>query len=305
MTDAIRVAVAVITYRRPELLAELLASVQAQQIDDRYAVRIVVVDNDAEGSAREVVDAAGGPFPITYRVEPEAGIPFARQRSVDLCADDDALIFVDDDEQCPPGWLDALLTYWQRSGADVVTGPVHGLLPTGVPAWNRHSDVHSSRGKHRTGDRLPHAYTNNTLVTRAVLDEVTPAFDPAFRFTGSSDLHFFLRVARAGFDIRWVEEAEVTERVPVSRTSLRWLAHRAFRSGAGDTIARRLIAPGVGSALKSIALAVARLGSGMLLLLAGLINGRPDRRIKGFRRLCSAAGSFAGLLGVNHEEYRR
>lgn len=305
MTDVMRVAVAVITYRRPELLAELLASLQAQQVDELWSVRIVVVDNDPDGSARPVVEAATGPYPITYEIEPEAGIPFARQHSVELCADDDALILVDDDEQCPPGWLTTLLDHWRTSGADVVTGPVHGVLPDGVPDWNRHSDVHSSRGKHRTGDRLPHAYTNNTLVSRAVLDTVVPAFHPAFRFTGSSDLHFFLRVARAGFVIEWCAEAEVTERVPVSRTSLRWLARRAFRSGAGDTIARRLISPGIRSFLTSVALAGGRVGSGVLLLLGGLVARRPDHRIKGFRRVCSGVGSIAGLVGVNHEEYRR
>ena len=56
------VAIAVITFRRPELLKDLLDSLQAQELpaDSDFAVRIVVVDNDAEGSAAEVIKAAGG-----------------------------------------------------------------------------------------------------------------------------------------------------------------------------------------------------------------------------------------------------
>src|SRR5690625_3958334 len=297
-----RVAVAIITYRRPTLLRGLLNSLGSQRLGPLHdvAVRVVIVDNDPKASARSVVREAQRelPWPVSYEVEPDPGIPAARQRSVDLCANDDAVVFVDDDEICPPGWLGALLDCWTRTGADVITGPVHGILPQGVPAWNHFSDVHSSRAKHETGEKLTRPYTNNTLVTRAVLDAVRPAFDERFRFTGSSDLHFFQRVHRAGFVIRWCEEAEVKEHVPPERTTLRWLVKRAFRSGAGDTISRRLIRSGPISVIEVLFLASARLGTGLVLLAIGLLPRQQRRWIKGVRRICSAAGSYAGLFGL-------
>lgn len=308
------IAVAVITYARPESLGELLDSLAGQ---DRAGadLRLVVVDNDPAGSAKAVVEqfaAAHPDWPVHYEVEPEPGIPFARQRSVELCPDDDAVIFVDDDEIAPPGWLAHLVGYWQRSAADVVTGPVRGLVPEGVPAWNHVADVHTSTGRFRTGDRRPVAYTNNTLVSRTVLDAVQPAFHAAFRFTGASDAHFFQRVAQAGFDIRWCEEAVIEERVPHSRTSWQWLTRRGFRSGAGDTMSRQLIRPGMRSGSLSVVLAAGRLGSGLLLLggagVAALAQRREDRDAalaKGVRRVCSAAGTVAGLWRGTHEEYRR
>lgn len=301
----VRVALAVITYRRPELLAGLLASLQAQELADpqAWSVRIVVVDNDADASARTVVAASTGPWGIAYAVEPDPGIPAARQASVGLCTADDAVIFVDDDEVAPPGWLERLLGSWRRTGADVVTGPVQGILPADAPAWARHSDVYSSVGKHRTGDELDKAYTNNTLVSRRVLDSVTPAFDPAFRFTGSSDLHFFLRVRAGGFRIVWDDEAVVHEIVPTSRLTRGWLVRRAFRSGAGDSISRRLIMPGWKGAAVSVALGAARIANGIVLVVLGLAS--PARRIKGLRRLVSGLGSLAGVVGINHDEYRR
>ena len=78
------VAIAVVTFRRPALLHALLTSLQAQELpeDGDYAIRIVVVDNDAEGSAKRVLEAfgAGTPYPIESVVEPEPGIPLARER---------------------------------------------------------------------------------------------------------------------------------------------------------------------------------------------------------------------------------
>lgn len=268
-------------------------------------MRIVVVDNDSAESSAEVVKAARVPYPIEWAVEAEPGIPFARERSVQLAWDDDALIFVDDDEIAPPGWLDTLLTAWRTSGADVVTGPVRGLLPPDAPEWARHSDVYDSTGKHRTGDELDKAYTNNTLVAQRVYHTVSPGFHPAFRFTGSSDLHFFLQVHQAGFRIVWCEEAVIEEEVPLSRTSVRWLIRRAFRSGSGDTISRRLIRPGAGSFLYAALLAAARVGSGIGYLLGGIVLARKRYLLKGVRRVFSGVGSFAGLVGVNYDEYKR
>ncbi|TDD27054.1 glycosyltransferase [Kribbella turkmenica] len=302
------VAIAVITFRRPVLLRRLLTSLQAQELpeDCDCAIRIVVVDNDAAGSAAPVIEefGPGTPYPIESAVEPEPGIPFAREKSVELCRNDDALIFVDDDEVAPPNWLATLLHAWETSGADVVTGPVKGNLPPGAPPWNRYSDVHDSTGKHTTGEELPKAYTNNTLVSRRVYHTVRPGFHPAFRYTGSSDLHFFLRVHRAGFRIVWCEEACITEHVPVARTKLRWLVKRAFRSGSGDTISRLLIRPGAISYLLVLAYASGRVISAIGFALAGLLLGRRTYLLKAVRRFFSGVGSVAGMVGINYDEYR-
>jgi len=302
------VAIAVITFRRPALLRALLTSLQAQEIpeDGDYAIRIVVVDNDADGSAAKVVEefGKGTPYPIESVVEPEPGIPFAREKSVELCWNDDALVFVDDDEVAPPNWLATLLHAWETTGADVVTGPVKGNLPPGAPPWNHYSDVHDSTGKHTTGEELRKAYTNNTLVSRRVYHAVTPGFHPAFRYTGSSDLHFFLRVHQAGFRIVWCEEACIVAEVPAGRTTLRWLVRRAFRSGSGDTISRLLIRPGAVSYVLVLAYASARVVSAIGFALAGLLLGRKTHLLKAVRRFFSGVGSLAGIVGINYDEYR-
>ena len=261
-----------------------------------------MVDNDPDGSAAEVVTQSNG-YPVKYAVEPEPGIPFARETSVRMCAADDALIFVDDDEVAPDGWLETLLGAWREYGADVVTGPIKGSIPADAPDWNRHSDVHDSTNRRNTGDLQNKAYTNNTLVTRKVLDTVTPAFHPAFRHTGSSDLHFFLRVHKAGFRIVWCEEALLREDVPASRTTLRWLVRRAFRSGAGDSISRVLIGRAPVSYLQAAAYGLARIGSAGGYLVLGIVTARKPYLLKALRRFFSGVGTLAGIFGINHDEY--
>ena len=77
--------------------------------------RFVVVDNDADESSRAVVTAAKLPWPVVYVVEPERGIPFARNRAVREAADSDFVVFIDDDEIPEPGM--AARSWWPPSGA--------------------------------------------------------------------------------------------------------------------------------------------------------------------------------------------
>ncbi|WP_286176070.1 glycosyltransferase [Arthrobacter sp. NEB 688] len=286
------------------MLGESLA---AQTGLDGVEPRLVVVDNDPAGSAREVADALAGSlgWPVTYEVEPDPGIPAVRRRIVALAlaADADALVFVDDDEQAPPHWLATLVGHWRRSGADAVTGPVRRRLPADAPAWARSSDLFDPTGRHVTGTRMPKGYTGNALVSRAVLDRLDVPFDDAFRHTGSSDLHFFLRAVREGFVVEWCEEAVVEETIGGARLTWGWYVRRAYRSGAGDTVARRLLAPGPRTTLEVLARAVLRTGHGVVLLPVAL--ARPALRSLAVRRVASGVGTLAGLLGHNYEEYRR
>ena len=300
-----RVVVGVATSRRPDGLVRLAHSLAAQD-PVGAELRLVVVDNDPDGSAKGAADEAQRVtgWPTRYVVEPDPGIPAARRRVVDLALEEgaDALVVVDDDEIARPGWLAALVGHWQRSGADLVTGPSHRLLPPGAPAWTRHSDLFDPTGRQATGTRVAKAYTNNLLVSRQVLEALPVPFDDAFRFTGSSDLHFSLRAVRAGFVIEWCEEAVVDEHVDPSRLTWRWYVRRAYRSGAGDAVARRLI--GGRAALPGIlARAVLRTGHGLVLALPALV--RPSLRPLAVRRIASGVGTLGGLAGRTYEEYRR
>ena len=102
------VAVCVITYRRPEGLKRLLESLnaltfQAQALD----LRVVVVENDETGLAQRVCNDVRSTlrWPLEYHVEPQRGIPFARNKAVAVAKQTaDFIAFIDDDEVPDAGW---------------------------------------------------------------------------------------------------------------------------------------------------------------------------------------------------------
>ena len=51
-----KIDICVATYRRPGLLSKLLESLEQQELGPMLECQIVVIDNDATGTAREIVE---------------------------------------------------------------------------------------------------------------------------------------------------------------------------------------------------------------------------------------------------------
>lgn len=309
------VAIGIITCRRPVGLERLLESLAAQTLSDENAARFVwyvqVVDNDLTGENEKVVNRVREKtgMSVRFTTEETPGIPAARNKSVTATVDADALIFVDDDEQAPPGWLDAMLTMWHETnnnGGDIITGPVRALLPDDAPAWAVKSNIFALNIARPRGDLRSEAYTNNTLVARHVLDALGPSFDMRFQYTGSSDTHYFMRAHAQGFKILWCPEAVIEEHVPHSRLSFWWQLKRGFRAGSGETMIAFCLAPNQRArVVVNVILRALKRGSfGLLQVVAGPVAGW---RIfmQGSRRCASALGAIAGLAGLKHQEYKR
>lgn len=194
-TERIKIAICIVSCLRPKGLKMLLNSLSKQEdvCLQQYAIRIVVVDNDLTGKNDQVVEACreSALFPLTLIPESKRGIPHARNRAIEEAWDDDALIFVDDDEFVPLQWLSALLRAWEDTSGDIVTGPVYAKLPEDTPNWAIRSNTYSDIRNHPTGTLVHKAYTNNTLISQNVFQMFQPAFDPFFCFSGSEDINFF------------------------------------------------------------------------------------------------------------------
>ena len=80
------ISVCIATYRRPVMLDLLLGDMAAQTL---RPAQIVVVDNDAQGSARAVVEARRAAFAaqgvaLDYAIQPEKNISLTRNMTVSL-----------------------------------------------------------------------------------------------------------------------------------------------------------------------------------------------------------------------------
>lgn len=299
---ALSVDICAATFRRPARLLELLRSLERQRVDPGIAIRIVIVDNDAQGSGRAAVDAVGDSFrfPILYECEPRRGIVFARNRCLAL-SNADWLAFIDDDEVATDTWLDRLLDTAIRFSADIVVGPVLARLPPDAPRWIVRGNLFA-RKRYPTGKLMAEGGgTGNALISGPLLKRAGRGFDLAHNLTGGEDSEFFAYLQAMGARKVFCNEAEATETIPPERATLRWLLRRSFRGGqdwARVRLPRRSVAGRIVWFLQYLAyLGVAAVGVIALLPLGVHWSARA------LMRASSYCGQLSAPFGHWYEEY--
>ena len=300
-----KVRIAIPTFHRPEGLSNALTTVleQAAALDPAFAVvSVMVVDNDPAGSARGVCEAAG----VLYVVEPHPGIAAVRNRSLDEATDQDAIVFIDDDEVPLPGWLEALLRRFVESGAQGVAGKVLTPFPDDVSAWVAASGAFD-RPRRRDGSTMPEAATNNLVLDLHAVRRSGLRFDERFGLSGGSDSLFTRSFTRWGARIVWAEQAVVVEREDQERLNRAWVEKRAFRVGnTTSRVALAIARPGVERTLvrtRLIGAGALRVAAGWGRAAAGLATRSLARHGRGVRQASRGRGMMAGALGQVYDEY--
>jgi hypothetical protein len=227
------VAVIIPTLRRPAFLERALRSVFAQTgVADRLA-GIVVVDNDPDGSAADLVAAltADSPAPLIYRHEPKPGVSTARNAG--LAATGAPLIaFLDDDEAAAPVWLARLIAAREALDCDVVFGPIRGRVPEGTGWTTTYLEVFFGRQGPAQTQAIDHAYgCGNSLMLRATALPGAAPFDPKTDQSGGEDDALFSALSQRGGTFGWAADAWVDEFAPPHRATLKYALTRAFAYG--------------------------------------------------------------------------
>jgi succinoglycan biosynthesis protein ExoM len=300
-----RVSVCIATCRRPERLAGLLEDLRQQQ---HPPDQVVVVDNDAAGSARAIVQcftAAKPPFAVEYGIQPERNIAMTRNRTVEL-ARGEWIAFVDDDERAPNTWLRQLIDSAAEFEADGVLGPVEPQVPPHAPAWIRRGRFYDFP-RMRTGVLVPlnRMRFGNVLLRGAHLRAEEGPFDTAYGLTTGEDGDLLVRLVKKGARIIWCDSASVSEPIETARLSLRWLLERAMCGGqefARQTLrgAYRRIGP-LGRA-RFFARALLQLAIALGLALMCLPTGR-HRAVAWLMRAAANAGKLTAFLGWRRRAY--
>ena len=309
MTTA-QVSVCICTYRRPERLGILLASLAAQT---RLPQEVVVVDNDAEGSACATVEhaAAQAPFPVHYDIQPVKNISLTRNRTIAL-ASGEWLGLLDDDEQVIPEWLERLLTTQATHDADGVLGPVVCQVPDNAPGWIR-AGAFYALPRFGTGEVAPlnrigigNALLRASLLRREMSDGQGP-FDPAFGLSGGEDADLLFRlVNRHRARLIWCDEALATEPVEPNRLSLQWLMRRSLRGGQDNArhfLNGRLGPNGLAARASYFFRAAAQSSAALLLAGLTLVLGR-HHAVHWLRKAYGNYGKLSLLWGSTYLEYK-
>ena len=301
------VVICIPTYRRPNYLRRCLQSVSALATD--RSVRVVVADNDPERQEGiEVCDALrrdGFRFPIATVLVTERGIAPNRNALVtEAIRDPDAALIamIDDDEWAEPDWLSELLRTQTAYDADIVGGPVLRTFETPVPAYVAQANQ-PRYDKMRTGPiELVDATSNILFKAQLFRDTPAPWFDLQYALMGCEDKDILLGFKLAGKRFAWAHKAIVTEEMPSSRCSAKWMIQRAYRVGNTDTLVNlKHRPPGFNVATESAKIvgAAAVATSKMVVF-----SWHPARRFEGVRLGARVVGKLVALVGGRHQEYK-
>ncbi len=301
-----KVAVCVITCFRPDGLFRLLKGIAAQKFTKNAPpdVRLVIVDNDAEGSAQSICDefVATHDVKLEYDIEKQRGIPFARNHSVDMVKDDvDFIAIVDDDEVPAENWLDELIAAQQEFDADILTGPVtpHFVEPPAEWLYDFFGSGNLPNGQNLL-DNYDYAYTSNLFARAKLFQHIR--FDEQFRSNGADDTHLFMQVYQRGYKAVWANDALVSEWLPASRTNSKWLLQRAYRRGNGFAFCELVQSRTLGTRIQRFAKGSFRFLQGILTSI--LSFGRKSIFVKGVQTACLGLGMITGSLGSLYQEYK-
>ena len=236
-------SVVICTFNRPLQLPIAVQSVRMQVLRPGFSAELVVVDNSTDANARDTVLALASEdgLPLRYISEPRPNISLARNAGV-AGSMGDFLVFIDDDERCEPGWLDAMIGTAEQSGGDVVFGPVLAEFPDGPPDWDPSGHSLERRIALPTGSEIGLRHdpklsgrwigTGNSAIRRATcFAGGKPPFEQALGGSGGEDYDLFLRLSQSGRRFIWCAEGVVWEPVPASRLTTEYRLRRAFATG--------------------------------------------------------------------------
>ncbi len=312
------VTIAVPTFRRPEKLAALLPLLveQARELDAGGTTRtgIVVVDNDPDGSARAAVEAAASvaaatqPVAIRYAHEARPGIAAARNRALDEAADAQFLAFIDDDERPRTGWLRELVRVQRDTGAALVQGWVDPEYEVPPSSWILAGRFFVRR-TWPTGTALTVAASNNVLLDVEQVRESGLRFALDLGLSGGEDTLFTSQLAARGYRLVWCAESVVTDLVPASRITRRWVLRRALSHGNSAAVVRIRLAGGPPAAAVARARAAvggaARVAGGVLRCAVGVVTRSEVHQARGSRAAYRGVGMIVAAVGGVVPEYAR
>lgn len=237
------ISVCICTYKRPELLRELLRKLQDQETGNSFTFSIVVVDNDRSQTAKKSVDEmkSVSQVAIDYYVEPEKNIALARNKAVEN-AKGDYIAFLDDDEFPTREWLLHLFRACATSKSTGVLGPVIPYYLKETPLWIIKSRT-CERRKHPTGTVLQWAQTRtgNVLINKNLLEGKEYRFGAEYGRSGGEDIEYFKTLIEDGHRFSWCDEAPVYEIVLPERWSKRYHLQKNMRIGGltGEKIRKK------------------------------------------------------------------
>lgn len=236
--------VVVCTRNRGGELAIALAAIVEH--GGRAPWELVVVDNASTDDTAAVARgfAERHPDRVRVAVEPTLGLSAARDCGVRL-ARGEVVVFVDDDAEPRPGWLDAYREALRAPGVLAAGGPVEPVYSGPLPAWLDARFLPYLSAWDRGPEPHDLAYNElprgTNMAFRREAFALVGGFDRRLGRSGRSlrsceETELGLRLERCGARVVYVPGAGVRHRVDASRLTPRWMAARFGAQGFSEAI---------------------------------------------------------------------
>lgn len=312
------IAIGVCTRGRPDGITALLNSFTRLRIPAGHQPVFIIVENEVRKSLQPVIEdfrTRIGDAEVVYETESRLGIPFVRNRVLDLALERDCgqLAFVDDDEVVDPGWLVALHAELAGRHLQLVGGPVRILPAPEKAGWLEraiwrglvHRNIRieeTARQRHRRGrDHLVSIVTSSWLADLSFLRAQGLRFEESLGFSGGSDTLFFRHFRLKGGRSGWAPNAIVSEFWPLARLRPGY----QFRRGRDQSISNfrnkvDTVTPWV--LMKSFCFVLYKVLSAAALSVITLLDGGRSS-VRALRAMGFSVGRIKALAGAKSAHY--
>lgn len=246
------ISVIIPTHNRSNLLEKTLESLLNQTISNEH-FEVLVIDNGSTDNTLGIVDSfKNRQKNIRYFHEPQPGLHNGRHKGF-IEADSDLLVFIDDDIEAFPIWLQAILDSFEDEEVVLVGGKCLPKFETAPPEWLDAMWSSSAVGKRilsylsliDLGDDTKSVDPNyifgcNFAIRRSVLHEAG-GFHPdampqgLLRFRGDGETAVSATIRRLGYRAVYNPNASIYHSVPKERMSYEYFYKRSFAQGISDS----------------------------------------------------------------------
>jgi glycosyltransferase involved in cell wall biosynthesis len=213
------------TRGRPEYLSVTLASVMPQA--RAHGAEVIVVSDGGDAATARVAGDQGAEL---ISLERRSGANAARNAGVAGSAGE-LVVFVDDDIEAQPGWLEALLrAASDRADRDVFGGPIAARLEGGGPrACGREGAPITTLDGGPSDREIEFVWSANMAIRRRALERVG-GFDETIHGRGEEE-EWEQRYKAAGGRVQYVAEARVEHRRVAADATVGALSRAAYALG--------------------------------------------------------------------------
>tara|TARA_B110000027_G_scaffold52457_1_gene57206 strand:- start:866 stop:1762 length:897 start_codon:yes stop_codon:yes gene_type:complete len=144
----------------------------------------------------------------------------------------DYIGFLDDDCKIKNNWVFDMVKFIKKNDCQIVGGPQ--LHETRIHKYKSFYQFMEPEYAHK--QTVNWIATNNCFFKKEILNETNLKFDEELKNIGGSDQLFFTKLKKAEYEIKWNENAKVTEYYQKNRENFKWFIIRNFRYGYSGLI---------------------------------------------------------------------